>query len=129
MASIPDAGGMVRLKGTGEQIRDYLESVDSDFEMNIWRAVKEECIEAGVRYPTWESFRNYMSRLRALKLILPAEMGMAPSTASAGRSEGAPYERRYYKLNPTRINDAAWRNPQPYYLEYLQRRRELGRSR
>jgi len=124
--TIPDLGGMVRLKGTGYQIRDHLAEVGSDFEMNTWRAVKAECQEAGVGYPSYESFRNYFNRLKKLKLVLPAKRGFAPSTAGEGQggAGGRLLERKYYALNPSRIDDSAWRNPQPAYLEYLRTRRE-----
>jgi hypothetical protein len=118
-----------RVKGTGEQIRDYLKLVGTDFEMNIYRAVKAECQRARVNPPTWGSFQNYFRRLKKLKMVLPAEGGMAPSTADNRRSAGQPFQRQYYKLNARRIGDAAWLNPQEDYLELLRRQRTTETSR
>lgn len=91
-----------RQKGTGAQIRDYLMRVDEDYEMAIWRAVKQECIENEKRYPTWESFRNYFNRLKRLELVIESRTEDNPN--------GFPY--RYYRLNPRLRNSDIWSNPQ-----------------
>lgn len=123
MTGRTDRNQVVRAKGTGEQIRDYLLTVDSDFPMNVWRAIKEESEANGYSFPTYTSFRNYWHRLKTLELIIEVELpGNAPDTAT--KIVGSTYERRYYKLNPQQLRNDAWLNPQPYYLRRLQLRRE-----
>jgi len=120
-----DIYGNVRVKGTGEQIRDYLMMVGSDFPMNIWRAVKAQDEKYGYQPPTWESFRNYFNRLKQLELVVETEVALAPSTATKVQSGG--YEKLAYRLNtPSGIDiEAAWKNPQAMCYRVLWGRARL----
>lgn len=102
-------------------VRDYLMRQKIAFVMQIWReGIKEPCEAQGFKYPTWADFGNYFSKLKRLELVVfdhkePADD--LPGMPITGR------ERYYYRLNPKKIGDPAWRNPIKALYPYLFQRK------
>lgn len=98
-------------RGTGVQIRDYLARVGSDYQMNIWRAVKAESEENGCRGPSWLSFQNFFCLLKRAELVVVDPRDGAGSLATdTPQKMGAPIPRTYYKLNPDKTDSRDWYN-------------------
>lgn len=93
------AGRSIPRKGVW--IRGHLQEVGRDYPYRMWKLWREFLEEAGLKIKAgkYAGFRNYVYVLRRLGLIHRA--GGEPSF----------WGKRYYALNPDRIDSPLWRNP------------------
>jgi len=96
----------------GIYIRDHLLENGPDYVFNIYRSYKDFLEKAGlsgrIRPGTYSSTRKYLGFLKRLDLIKLDKIVKVKITD--GRRKYL-YKRRYYKLNPDKINSDAWYNP------------------
>ena len=100
----PGPGGR-SIPRKGVWIRGHLEDVGRDYPYSMWKLWRSFLQRAGLKIKagTYQAFRNYIYVLRRLGLIRRA--GGSPST----------FTKKYYALNPEKINSPLWRNPFKHY--------------
>lgn len=102
--------------GTGIIIRDYLLTVPSATQHDIWAKVKETCIANEWKYPAFDHFCKYFWKVRKLELVV--EDHREPLEFYGGQLSGTPRvsnfikERIFFKLNKKKASSSAWGNPQ-----------------
>ena len=87
-------------------VRDYFLTVKPlAFQMEVFRYVKTRCDTEGYSCPTWHSFSKYMGELKTLKLLI---------AINPPQEGDAPFEKRYFKLNPDLASSDMWLSPRRY---------------
>jgi len=96
----PGPGGR-SVSRKGVWIRGHLQDVGRDYPYSMWKLWKSFLEEAGLNIEAgrYQAFRTYIYILRKLGLI--RRVGSSPSI----------FGKRYYELDPEKINSPSWKNP------------------
>ena len=110
-------------RGTGEIVRDYLDTVPSASLYQIWAKLREECVAHTWHYPAYDHFRKYFWKLKKLKLVIEDHKEVIdryqgydipghPNYESTRRTSDLMKERWFYKINKKKKGSEDWLNPQ-----------------
>ena len=100
----PGPGGR-SISRKGVWIRGHLQDVGQDYPYNMWKRWRSFLEEAGLKIKAgnYAAFRTYIWVLKRLGLIV-----------RAGGSS-ATFTKKYYGLNPEKVNSSMWRSPFKHY--------------